>query len=95
MGLVSRFDKLADQMKRHEQSEIEMDLAMPPANIEHWLVRVRIAANQAEVLSIVEQFKRLFWSDEQRALMSRSYIRRLDVLAEDSIVRTSDHGQNL
>lgn len=45
-----------------------------------WIARVRHASNKERVFAVLDQFRPLPWTDEQRALMSRAYIAQLQRL---------------
>lgn len=83
MGLVDSFDKIAARMKRQAQTEFESAMKLPPDDLDYWLVRVRSSASQAEVFDLLDKFRPLPWSDEQRALISRAYINRLEALQRE------------
>ncbi len=47
-------------------------------NLDDWLKRVLNARSQKDVFEILNQFRVIDWTDEQRALMSHTYIRVLE-----------------
>lgn len=49
-------------------------------DISHWLDRVIRAGTTDDVLAIVESFRPLSWTDQERSRMSRTYIARIDSL---------------
>ena len=49
--------------------------------LSYWTSRVYRAASRDQVLSIVDEFRPLPWTDEQRSQMSRAYVGRLENLA--------------
>ena len=53
-------------------------MATGTLEIDPWLERVRKAANAREVFAILEEFRPLSWSAEQRASMAKAYVRVLE-----------------
>lgn len=48
-----------------------------------WVASINHSTSPGEVLSIVDRFRQGAWSDDQRAHISRTYIRKLDALNSD------------
>lgn len=53
------------------------------SDLQSWLMRVHEAKTRAEVFRLLDEFRPLNWTDDQRALMSRTYIRALEHLSGD------------
>ena len=51
------------------------------SNLESWLERIHAAKSRVDVFRIVEEFRPLEWTDEQRAAMAKAYMRALDRMA--------------
>ena len=51
-------------------------------NLTDWLNRVSDASDYAEVFKILEEFRPLTWTDNERSQMAKHYIRVLDYLPE-------------
>ncbi|HEY9871350.1 MAG TPA: hypothetical protein V6D08_19485 [Candidatus Obscuribacterales bacterium] len=51
-----------------------------------WLQRVRQAATVDAVLDIVNAFRPLEWTDQERARMSQAYVSRIETLHPPSVV---------
>ncbi len=58
--------------------------ATAPMPIDAWVARVRKATSQTEIFQILDDFRPLDWSDQQRAQMSKAYLPRLDRLNGDT-----------
>lgn len=54
------------------------------SDLEAWLKKVHAAKSRADVFRVVEEFRPLTWSDEQRAVMAKTYIRAVENLAAGS-----------
>ncbi len=52
--------------------------------LESWLKKVHVAQTRTEVLRLLEEFRPMDWTDEQRAAMSKVYIRALEQLAPEA-----------
>ena len=50
-------------------------------DLDQWLIRVRQAKSRPEVLKLLDEFRPLTWTDEQRSVMGKAYVRVLDGLA--------------
>jgi len=50
----------------------------PGNNLEDWLKRVQNARSREDIFAILNEFKALDWTDEQRASMSHAYMRVLE-----------------
>lgn len=51
---------------------------MPAEDLTPWLNRVKKASSRADVFSILDQFRKVEWTDEQCAAMGKLYIRVLE-----------------
>lgn len=49
-------------------------------NLADWLGRISHAKNRAEVYEILDQFRPMTWTDNERSQMAKHYIRILDLL---------------
>jgi len=56
----------------------------PDTNLEDWLKRVQNARSREEVLTILNEFRALDWTDEQCAAMAHSYMRVLENTKESA-----------
>lgn len=52
------------------------------SSLDYWLTRVRQAGGRQEMFDILDEFRSLSWTDEDRAQMSRTYVRRLESVVE-------------
>ena len=77
MTLLDKFKRISQTIDQAEQERHQELLALPSTDIQHWQARVRGAATKGEVLSLVEDFRKMPWTDSQRAQMSRCYINKL------------------
>lgn len=50
------------------------------SELQTWLERIHAAQNTEEVFSILDEFRPLLWSDEERATMAKTYNTKLHVL---------------
>lgn len=60
------------------------DNARADLDLNSWLNRIRQAETRAQVFSILDEFRPLSWTDEERSQMAKLYIRLLDGLPQDS-----------
>jgi len=51
------------------------------ADLNQWLDRLGQAKSREEIFRLVDQFRVLSWSDEQRAKMAKAYMRALEAMA--------------
>jgi len=51
------------------------------SNLESWLEKINAAKSRVDIFRILEDFRPLEWTDEQRAAMAKTYMRVLDGLA--------------
>lgn len=51
--------------------------------LEDWLNKVQAARSRQEIFTILDEFRKLAWTDVERASMAKLYIRALDNLADD------------
>ncbi len=51
------------------------------SDLQIWLKNVNAAKSRVDVFRLVEQFRPMEWTDEQRAVMAKTYMRALDRLA--------------
>jgi hypothetical protein len=49
-----------------------------------WLNRVKGASSRKDVFEILDQFRKVEWTDEQRSVMSKLYIRMIERLGNAS-----------
>jgi len=65
-------------------------------DLDQWLKRVQKASSRPAVFKLLDEFRPLPWTDEQRASMGRAYIRRLESIKQPDIPdETSPSGQEL
>lgn len=50
-----------------------------------WLTRMRKVQSRSELMAILDEFRPLEWTDEQRSAVSRLYMRLLDSLAVEEV----------
>jgi hypothetical protein len=55
---------------------------MAQEDLAPWLTRIKKAGSRAEVFSILDEFRKLEWTDEQCASMGKLYIRVLQRVAK-------------
>jgi hypothetical protein len=65
-------------------------MAQSTADLEIWLAKVRLAKSHPEVFHLLDEFRPIDWSDEQRALMAKTYIKVLEATQTSSQTKTSD-----
>lgn len=51
--------------------------------LEDWLNKVQAARTRQEIFSILDEFRKLAWTDVERAAMGKLYIRLLDNMVDD------------
>ena len=64
---------------------------MPLTNqdLDQWLARVQQCQSRAQVFQLLDEFRPLDWTDEQRAMMGKTYIR----LLEDRLKQQSEEAK--
>jgi hypothetical protein len=72
-------DELKEVIKKNKEQLI-CELRQQQANLNFWFHLIRQATTKEEVFRILDDFRPLKWSDEQRASISRWYNGRLDFL---------------
>lgn len=58
-------------------------------DLESWLRQARAPKSRAEILRLVDQFRPLEWTDEQRAAMARVYVRALSKLPPEDAMASA------
>jgi hypothetical protein len=53
------------------------------SSLQDWLKRVQAAKSRSELFAILNEFRPLEWTDDERATMAKSYIRLLDGMKEE------------
>ena len=51
------------------------------SDLDSWLKKVLAAKSRADVFRVLEEFRPLDWTDEQRAAMAKTYMRVVEQLA--------------
>jgi hypothetical protein len=69
-------DAMSNEIRRLTPSLI----AVLQSSLQHWIENIRIADSAEKVFAILDDFRPLPWKDDERAQMSKVYIRRLEVL---------------
>lgn len=82
MSLSQRARQICEQIAAEQQRREAAALALPETDINFWLARVRHCNTPAEVFSTLDAFRPGAWTDEQRAELSRAYMRVLNWLAQ-------------
>jgi len=59
--------------------------------LEDWLNKVQAARTRQEIFKILDEFRKLAWTDVERASMGRLYIRALDNMADNDTSNSSDN----
>jgi len=60
-----------------------------PLKLEDWLNKVQAARSRQEIFKILDEFRKLAWTDVERAAMGKLYIRVLDNMSDDNTTSTS------
>lgn len=58
--------------------------------LEDWLNKVQAACTRQEIFKILDEFRKLAWTDVERASMAKLYIRALDNLVDDTAATSED-----
>lgn len=53
--------------------------------LEKWIVKFKQAHSREEIFALLDEFRHLEWTDEQRATISRLYIRLLEKVKSNRI----------
>lgn len=61
--------------------------------LEDWLNKVQAARSRQEIFKILDEFRKLAWTDVERAAMGKLYIRALDNMDEEDTTSTSEDQQ--
>lgn len=59
-------------------------------DLQTWMNKVTRAQSRAEILTILDEFRVLEWSDEQRSQMAKLYMRLLLALPDDGSAAPKD-----
>lgn len=51
--------------------------------LEDWLNKVQAARSRQEIFKILDEFRKLAWTDVERSSMSKLYMRVLDTMADE------------
>ncbi len=57
---------------------------MTHLDLSAWVKRIQGAKKRSEIFAILEEFRPLPWSDEERSQIAKLYIRLIDLLPEES-----------
>lgn len=63
---------------------------MADLDLQSWMNKVARAQSRAEILGILDQFRVLEWSDEERSQMAKLYMRLLLDLPDDGSAAPRD-----
>ncbi|MBX9878850.1 MAG: hypothetical protein K2Y22_10375 [Candidatus Obscuribacterales bacterium] len=80
MDFLKCYDQAANQIEQEKNAKHLAEVSLPTDTLGHWLARIQAAESKDEILSLLDDFRSLAWTDEQRAQMSQTYIRSLDWL---------------
>lgn len=58
--------------------------------LEDWLNKVQAARSRQEIFKVLDEFRKLAWTDVERASMSKLYMRALDNFSDDPSGTTED-----
>lgn len=61
-------------------------------DLQAWLEKVKAACNGKEIFQIVDEFRPGDWTDEERAMMSKTYIAALSSLAPEALTAPPQNG---
>lgn len=59
-------------------------MAQSQNDLDLWLQKLSQAKNKQQIFQILDEFRLLEWTDEQRALMSKAYIRLLEGISSSA-----------
>jgi hypothetical protein len=60
-------------------------------DLSQWIERVKATKDKAELFSLLDKFRVLEWTDEQRSSIAKLYMRLLDVLPDGEAPTASAH----
>lgn len=80
MDLLTKFDHVANRIKQERTTKHQAEVSLPPTSLNHWLACIRETTCTEEVFEILDEFRPLSWTDQERASMSQVYMRQLDQL---------------
>lgn len=66
---------------KQQKSEIIRELR---CDLNFWLKRIRQARTKDEIFTILDKYRPLNWTDQQRAQMSQTYIPRLITMLDET-----------
>jgi hypothetical protein len=64
---------------------VSASMASSDLNLSNWISRVQSAGSVSEVLALLDSFRLLEWSDEDRSRMAREYMRVLETLDRNKV----------
>lgn len=53
------------------------------AELNKWIEKLKVAPNRTSLFSMLDEFRKLDWTDEQRAAVAKLYMRLLDLLPQE------------
>ena len=56
-----------------------------------WIEKLKTARNRTELFSMLDSFRVLEWTDEQRSSIAKLYMRLIDVLPHDESAASDDN----
>ncbi len=59
-------------------------MAETKASVDDWVTKIQQTRNGRELLKILEQFRKLDWTDQERQKVSHTYMKVLDVILKSS-----------
>ncbi|MBS1954966.1 MAG: hypothetical protein JST89_12325 [Cyanobacteria bacterium SZAS-4] len=59
-----------------------------------WVEKLKSARNRNELFAMLDSFRVLEWTDEQRASIAKLYMRLIDVLPHDESAASDDTGKS-
>lgn len=84
MDLLTKFDRVANRIKQEKTTKHQAEVSLPPTSLTHWLACINETTCTEEVFEILDEFRPLSWTDQERASMSKVYMRQLDQLNQQN-----------
>jgi len=55
---------------------------MASEDLTPWLLKIKSATSRSSVFAILDEFRKLDWTDQQRSAMAKVYMRRIERLVD-------------
>ncbi|MBY0356557.1 MAG: hypothetical protein K2W82_01035 [Candidatus Obscuribacterales bacterium] len=75
--LLQAFDRAMNRIEREKADFLAAELSLQTNDLRPWKARINTATTIGEIFAILNDFRSLSWTDQQRAEISRIYHQRI------------------